>query len=106
VITADKLIEPEWIGRRHGEEIADPRIIIDRKGAIIPVEDLKGPAAPGEVVFPWLAGEQNPDPSVGIDAKDGDVAVGFSLEVHPGLFTPAIRVLVAIGPQADALAFG
>jgi hypothetical protein len=106
VVPPDEVIEAEGVGGRHGKEIAHAGIVIDGKGPVIPVENFERSTAPGEIVLPGLPGEQNPDSPVGINANDCDVPVGFGFEVDPGLFTPAIGVFIAIGPEADTLAFG
>jgi hypothetical protein len=106
VVAPDEFVILEWIGRGDREDIANAGVVIDGECAIIPVEYFEGPAAARKIVLPRFPGKQHPEPSVSIHPEHRDVSVGFSLEVHSGILTAPVRVLVTVSPEADALTFG
>jgi hypothetical protein len=106
VVSPDEFVIEERIGGGDRKEVADPGIIIDTEGAVIPIEDLEGAAATGEVVFPRFLGEEHPNPAIGIHSEHGDVPVRFGLEVHPGLFPASIGLFLAVRPETYPLLFG
>jgi hypothetical protein len=106
MVAPDEFIILERVGRGDGENVPDAGIVIDGKSAIIAVEYLECPTAPGEIVFPRFPGEQNPGPAVSIDPEHRDIAVGFRLEVDSGVLSAPVGIVVPIGPEADTLTFG
>src|SRR5881397_2729590 len=64
----------ERVGRRDGEDVADPRVVVDvERVPRRPVLHFIVATAAREVVVPRLARIQDADPTVGVDAQDGHV---------------------------------
>jgi len=97
VLVGRYVIVPEGISGRDGKQIADARIIIDRKGfaAQLVAVDLELPAAAGEVVIPRFTRKQNADATIGVHTEDGDVGVLIELEVHPDALAAGIDDVIA-----------
>src|SRR5204862_4783047 len=104
VVTALALIVDERIGRRHGEEVADAGVVVDRKciAAQCAAIDLEIPPPAREVVFPRIAREQHANTTVRINTEDRDIGVLIDSEIQPDAFAAGINGGVAsVRPQLD-----
>src|SRR6058998_835022 len=93
----------ERVGRRDGEDVADPRVVVDvERVPRRPVLHFIVATAAREVVVPRLARIQDAHPTVGVDAQDGHVGVLLGAETDLRRLAVGVRIIATVGPDLDA----
>src|SRR5256885_1659511 len=93
----------ERVGRRDGEDVADPRLVVDvERVPRRPVLHFIVATAAREVVVPRLARIQDAHPTVGVDAQDGHVGVLLGAETDLRRLAVGVRIIATVGPDLDA----
>src|SRR5256884_457209 len=103
VVSALDPVVHERVGRGHGEQVADPRIVIDVEGvAVVSALHLVVATTTGEVVLPRLPWKQDAHPAVGVDAQDRHERVPIGAEVSTDALAAGVGAVAPVGPDLDA----
>ena len=103
VVPALDPVVHERVGRGHGEQVADTRIVIDVEGvAVVSALHLVVATTTGEVVLPRLPWKQDAHPAVGVDAQDRHERVPIGAEVSADALAAGVGAVAPVGPDLDA----
>src|SRR5713101_1391867 len=103
VVPALDAVVHERVGRGHGEQVADTRIVIDVEGvAVVSALHLVVATTAGEVVLPRLARKQHAHPAVGVDAQDRHEGIPIGAEVSADALAAGVGAVAPVGPDLDA----
>src|SRR6266853_1250860 len=103
MVPALNAVVHERVGRGHGEQVTDTRIVIDVEGvAVVSALHLVVATTAGEVVLPRLARKQHAHPAVGVDAQDRHEGIPIGAEVSADALAAGVGAVAAVGPDLDA----